>query len=200
MIQPHRPRWIYGGLLIAVACSLSACGLSDALGLGKRAPDEFAVVKREPLIVPPEHDLRPPRPGAPRPQVGTPGDQARAALTGRPVEQVLEQRRAAESQVDANVSEGERALLARTNTAENDPQVREEIAAERPAWTRVDSSMFSRLLTWQPDPSGERVDAAGEAQRLLRAPQRDRAVLVEDAPEVIRRSQRPLQDLEEDLF
>jgi hypothetical protein len=50
--------------------------------MGKRAPDEFAVVRRAPLIVPPDFDLRPPDPGAPRPNIGTTADQARVALTG----------------------------------------------------------------------------------------------------------------------
>ena len=31
--------------------------------MGKRSPDEFAVVSRAPLIVPPDFELRPPRPG-----------------------------------------------------------------------------------------------------------------------------------------
>lgn len=200
MTKPHRPRWIYGGLSIAAALSLSACGLGDALGLGKRSPDEFAVVKREPLIVPPELELRPPRPGAPRPQVGTPGDQARAALTGRPVEQILARRRAAGSRAGTAGSEGERALLARTRTAADDPQIANEIAVERPLPAEVDASMFSHILTWQPGSSDAPVDAAREAQRLLTAPDQDRAVGGEDPPAVIRRDQTPLQDLEEDLF
>jgi hypothetical protein len=73
------------GLLISSVLLLGACAkgtVQDALGMGKRAPDEFAVVKRAPLIVPPEYDLRPPDPGAPRPNVGTTSDQARVALTG----------------------------------------------------------------------------------------------------------------------
>ena len=52
----------------------------DALGMGKRSPDEFAVVKRAPLIVPPDFDLRPPEPGAPRPNVGSTAEQARVAV------------------------------------------------------------------------------------------------------------------------
>lgn len=200
MSRRQRPPWLYGGLSIAAVLSLSACGLGDALGLGKRSPDEFAVVKRQPLIVPPEHDLRPPRPGAPRPQVGTPSDQARASLTGRPVEQILARREAAESMSATAGSEGERALLARTRAAAENPQIRDEIATEGPAPAEVDASMFSRLLTWQPGASDAPVDAAREAQRLLTAPGRDRAPGGDDAPLVIRRDQTPLEDLEEDLF
>jgi len=73
------------GVLVVSLLLLGACArgtVQDALGMGKRAPDEFAVVKRAPLIVPPEYDLRPPDPGAPRPNVGTTSDQARVALTG----------------------------------------------------------------------------------------------------------------------
>jgi len=180
------------------AASLSACGLGGVLGLDKRAPDEFAVVKREPLIIPPEHDLRPPRPGAPRPQVGTPRDQARAALTGRPVEQVLTRRRAAASQSDAH-SEGERALLARTDTVDTDPQIRDKIASERAARAKVDASTFSRVLTWQPGQAAA-VDPASEAKRLLSSPQPAPTVAGGEEPVVIRRDQRPLEDLEEDLF
>jgi hypothetical protein len=67
-------------LLPMVGCSRGT--VQDALGMSKRSPDEFAVVKRAPLIVPPDYDLRPPDPGAPRPNVGSTADQARVALTG----------------------------------------------------------------------------------------------------------------------
>lgn len=54
--------------------------------MSKRSPDEFAVVRRAPLIVPPDYDLRPPDPGAPRPNIGTTSDQARVAMTGNQAE------------------------------------------------------------------------------------------------------------------
>jgi len=43
-------------------------------------PDEFAVESRAPLTIPPEYDLRPPQPGAPRPQEGTAADKARKVI------------------------------------------------------------------------------------------------------------------------
>jgi hypothetical protein len=72
------------GLLHLGGCSKGT--VQDALGMSKRAPDEFAVVRRAPLIVPPDYDLRPPDPGAPRPSIGTTSDQARVALTGSQAE------------------------------------------------------------------------------------------------------------------
>jgi len=78
-------RGLRAGLVMVGVLALAGCArgsVQDALGMGKRAPDEFAVVKRAPLIVPPEYDLRPPDPGAPRPNIGRTADQARVAMTG----------------------------------------------------------------------------------------------------------------------
>ena len=41
-----------------------------------KGPNEFEVVGRAPLIIPPEADLRPPRPGEPRPQDIDPNNRA----------------------------------------------------------------------------------------------------------------------------
>ena len=45
--------------------------LKSTFGLNKRAPDEFAVPTRAPLSLPPDYSLRPPEPGAPRPNQTT---------------------------------------------------------------------------------------------------------------------------------
>lgn len=69
-------------LILGAALILSSCGESTkrALGLARTSPDEFAVVKRAPLSQPPDFNLRPPRPGADRPGVATPREQARQAI------------------------------------------------------------------------------------------------------------------------
>jgi len=72
------------GLLPLGGCAQGS--VQEVLGMSKRAPDEFAVVKRAPLIVPPDFELRPPEPGAPRPNIGRTSDQARIALTGSQAE------------------------------------------------------------------------------------------------------------------
>jgi hypothetical protein len=67
-----------GGLSLLSACS----GFKQMIGLDQPMPDEFAVESRAPLTVPPDFDLRPPEPGAPRPQERSAEQQA---------EQVMEQ-------------------------------------------------------------------------------------------------------------
>jgi hypothetical protein len=52
--------------LIGAAAALSACDtVSEAMGIGKLPPDEYAVAPRRPLAMPPDLELRAPQPGAP---------------------------------------------------------------------------------------------------------------------------------------
>ncbi|HEX3862279.1 MAG TPA: DUF3035 domain-containing protein [Stellaceae bacterium] len=72
--------------LLAVSCLslvfvLPGCtGLRQAIGLDHTGPDEFAVESRAPLTIPPDFDLRPPQPGASRPQEVTAAERARKVI------------------------------------------------------------------------------------------------------------------------
>jgi len=71
-------------LSLLSAVMLSGCSdIRANLGLERSSPDEFAVVTRAPLSLPPSYDLRPPRAGAPRPQEQTTTEQAEQTLFGR---------------------------------------------------------------------------------------------------------------------
>jgi hypothetical protein len=66
---------------LVVILSLTGCtGLRRAIGLDQTGPDEFAVESRAPLTIPPEFDLRPPQPGAPRPQEVTAAQKAQKLI------------------------------------------------------------------------------------------------------------------------
>ena len=69
-------------LAVSGALMLASCGSSGVLG--RERPDEFAVQRQAPLVVPPDFSLTPPAPGAPRPTEGTAADQALDALFGGP--------------------------------------------------------------------------------------------------------------------
>lgn len=71
--------------VILLACSsalLAACGGGGVFN--RERPDEFAVQRQAPLVVPPDFTLTPPAPGAPRPTEGTAAEQALEALFGGP--------------------------------------------------------------------------------------------------------------------
>jgi hypothetical protein len=60
---------------------LTGCAdFRQAIGMDRVGPDEFAVESRAPLTIPPEFDLRPPQPGAPRPQELTAAERARKVI------------------------------------------------------------------------------------------------------------------------
>ena len=66
---------------LGVAAVLAALA-ATACTSGPRTPDEFRVVRKAPLTVPPEYNLRPPTPGSARPQELAPDQQARVAVFG----------------------------------------------------------------------------------------------------------------------
>ena len=62
---------VFGAVLCtAAAALLSGCSSNwkQAIGIEPTSPDEFAVESRAPLTIPPDFSLRPPAPGAARPQ------------------------------------------------------------------------------------------------------------------------------------
>ena len=69
-------------LAAAAAAMLAGCGSTGFLS--RERPDEFAVQRQAPLVVPPDFNLVPPAAGAPRPTEGTAGQQALEALFGGP--------------------------------------------------------------------------------------------------------------------
>jgi hypothetical protein len=80
------------GCLSALALLLGGCGnFKQMIGIDQPPPDEFAVEPRAPLTIPPDFDLRPPKPGAPRPQEASAAERAQkvidAAGPGKPGEQ-----------------------------------------------------------------------------------------------------------------
>ncbi|MDE2619302.1 MAG: DUF3035 domain-containing protein [Sphingomonadales bacterium] len=70
-------------LLALAGTSLLLAGCGSGGGLLSRArPDEFAVQRQAPLVVPPDFALTPPQPGAPRPADASGQQQTLDALFG----------------------------------------------------------------------------------------------------------------------
>ncbi len=72
-------------LLTGASAMLAACGSGGGI-LGRERPDEFAVQRQAPLVVPPDFSLTPPAPGTPRPSEGTAAEQTLEALFGGPAQ------------------------------------------------------------------------------------------------------------------
>jgi hypothetical protein len=150
-------------LVMGVAVtSLGACSgtVQENLGLGKRQPDEFQVVRRAPLVLPPDYNLRPPTPGSPGPAAQDTSAQAEAILTGQP-----------RAPVETHQSQGEQVLLAQTQV-QAEPGIRELLVAEDAELVNLDSNRFLFILNFQRralQPQPDVLDPVAEAQRLQAA-------------------------------
>jgi len=192
------PAWLRIATLGLCLPVLAGCGqgtVQDALGMGKRSPDEFAVVSRAPLILPPDFDLRPPGRGeAPRP-AGTTADRARATLTGGVAEPAPDVPPATEPTISTarpaspedepvtsaaqpmrSESAGEAALLRQTGTAGSDPGIRTRLADEGAGPAEVEPAMFERLMSYPADGASSDEDTS---------------------PTVVQREQREIDQLQE---
>ncbi len=130
--------------------ALSGCqSASHALGLAKVTPDEFRVVSKAPLTLPPDYALRPPAPGEPRPQELEPQSAARAALIGQREAEVR--------------SDGEKLLVAKAGGDKADPLIRYVVDDEFGAIAHKDKSFADWVMFWkkgQPAVSVEMTEAA----------------------------------------
>lgn len=136
--------------------SLSACaGLKRITGSEKVTPDEFRVVTKAPLVVPPEFNLRPPKPGEARPLELRPDLQAKTAVFG--------------VQTGIEASESEKALISKMGATNADIRIREVIDEENGSISHKTLSLSDKILKFgkkaKEIPSNP-IDAEAEAEAL----------------------------------
>lgn len=124
-------------LVASGAALLAACGTGGFLN--RERPDEFAVQRQAPLVIPPDFALTPPQPGAPRPAEGTAAQQALDALFGGP----------------APRSAVETSALDRAGTAE--PGIRSVVGD--PGTFTVDKGATTRTIIAAPEGDGQEASA-----------------------------------------
>ena len=173
--------------------TLAACeGVKKQFGLTKQSPDEFRVVARAPLTLPPDYTLRPPQPGAVRPQEGTPAQRARKAVF-----RVDDSKTLAPVQANATtgLSAGERSLLKAAGADKIDTNIRELVNREAES-IRNDKGFLEALVFWREEGlPGDVVDADGEAKRLRENSALGKDVTTGETPTIERREKALFEDL-----
>lgn len=122
-------------LIIALFLSplLSGCGaFKDTFGFNKNPPDEFQVITKAPLVIPPDFSLRPPRSGD---SAQSQFSSARLALN------VM----GSDGTINEPASRGEQTLLTRTGANNVDVDIRSQIDNERNKTEDADPSLVERL-------------------------------------------------------
>jgi hypothetical protein len=173
-------RVIVATALIAAVGLVGCQSTRKALGMNKVTPDEFRVVTKAPLVVPPDYALRPPAPGKPRPQELQPESAARNALLGA---------REAETRTD-----GEKLLVAKAGADKADPLIRYVVDDEFGDVAHKEKGFADKVMFWRSDKTADPaapavvadntstpIDAAAEQERI--------AKLTGGKPVVIQREQ-----------
>ena len=165
-------------ILLPVTCAavgammLGGCSAFENLGGGKKvSPDEFKIVSHSPLTMPPNAELRPPRPGEPRPQETSPADQAKEALSPTMAGRV--QAQAGKTQgppAGAAGDASEAALVAKASVGGVDPNIRGQVNRDTRTIAEKDNTWIDSLIFWREKPTpGVIIDPEKEQQRLREA-------------------------------
>ncbi|HEV2532226.1 DUF3035 domain-containing protein [Phenylobacterium sp.] len=169
---------------ICAAFGLAGCqSAQQALGMTKVTPDEFRVVTKAPLVVPPDYALRPPAPGKPRPQELQPESAARLALLGQ---REAEQR-----------SQGEKLLVGKAGAEKADPLIRYVVDDEFGDVAHKEKSFADKVMFWRSSRAARSdatvaadtaapVDAAAEAERIAKLTGGKQIVISREGPRRIK--------------
>jgi len=180
--------------LVGAAVAVTGCeNLREQFSMSKQAPDEFRVVSRAPLTLPPNFALRPPDPGAPRPQEGTPRDQAR-----RTVFRMDDRAEPSVEEVMPNDgrSVGERSLLVSAGVTDAQPNIRQLVNAETRSINEDNDSLVNSLVFWREDElPGVVVDPSEENRRLREAQALGEPLTGAGAPTIERREKGLLEGI-----
>jgi hypothetical protein len=167
--------------LLLCVLTVGACTgqeVQETLGVNRKAPDEFVVYSRPPLSVPPEFDLKPPRPGEESPNVVTTEDQAREVLLGtkRPPATLDEAAAKVDTSVETAVepvlssdapSSAQSSFLSKAGADKADANIRQELAKDvvaEPKKKKQAQSLYESIV--QDEKTEPVVDAKAEAERI----------------------------------
>jgi hypothetical protein len=141
--------------------------------------------------VPPEYKLRPPTPGAPRPQESDIREQAASAVFGS-----APQTRQQAAATSTPTTSGESALLDQAGATQVQPGIRTTVNRDAATAATQNTSFIDSLLFWQEqDPPGTVVNAREEQQRLQENAALGKPVTAGETPVIERRRKAPLEGL-----
>lgn len=185
------------GVCAVVAVSLLVAGcesnLGNLFGYQRGGPDEFSVVKRAPLTLPPDFGLRAPDPGADELNRVTPRANARAALVGGGNLTPRQEQRLVRDKVAQGNSPSEVALLAKAKALNADPAIRRIVDDESESLASENASFVDDLLFWKEKKlPGAVVDPEGEAKRLQENSSLGRPVTEGETPTITTQKEEPL--------
>jgi hypothetical protein len=173
-------------LLLLSACSGGT--VQETLGMSRSGPDEFRVVSRPSLSVPPQFNLRPPgAPGEVSPTNIPTSAQAESIVTGTQTFSLKDQNgqpvQSASTSKPA-VSSAESQLLMNAGADHSDPTVRSELAEESLAkQEKKEESSWWDFTSYGSEKKEPMVDAKKESERIEKNKEEGKPVTEGETPE-----------------
>jgi hypothetical protein len=169
---------IFVFVILLAGISLGGCStIRDSIGQNKKAPDEFAVLARAPLSMPPNFNLRVPKPGAERPQ---------EPLARNGVKDVIFKNSAPNKEQGNSADLLDIRKLLGTESA--NPNIRQMINDETQNMVFEDKIFINKVLSWgKPAADGVVVDASAESKRLKDNAAQGKPVTAGDTPIIARK-------------
>jgi hypothetical protein len=187
-------------LLTLTACG-GASGIRETLGIDNRAPDEFRVVSRPPLSVPPQFNLRPPSADARSPIIVPADKQARSIITGTPAQSEsdigydnsvdtavvpVESASIDKNNAKNKVSTSNSSFLSKIGADKADPKVRGELVEQKlqAQEKKEEGSWWSNLNSSSTEKKDTLVNAEQESKRIKDNKAANKPVTEGQTPEV----------------
>ena len=168
-------------LIAALILPIAVAGCQNVkreLGVGRNSPDEFLVVKRAPLSLPPDYTLRPPSMDS-LPPASEVSDQARTAILGTA------------GTAQASAGSGETLMMEKMGVAAANPEIRNIINQENGYIALENQTLTDKLIFWkEPDAAIEEkmpatvVNPKKEAERLKKNEEEGKPVNDGEVPEI----------------
>jgi len=177
--------------MAGVTSACSSDSFSDTFGFGRNTPDEFAVVPRAPLTVPPGISLPQPTAGIQNFGIGSASQRGEAVIIGDQVGEVTE----IQEEVVV-VSSGESTLLRQAGASSAQPGIRVVVEEESRDLVVADDRFIDGIIFWQPQPEpGTVIDPEAEARRLAANSALGQPLNQGEVPIIRRRTRAPLEGL-----
>lgn len=163
-------------LAVVVALSVTGCqNVKQQLGVGRHSPDEFTVVKRAPLTLPPDYSLRVPSTGS-APAAAISSNQAKTIVLG--------------TTDGEEVSSGssEQQLLQKMGAQNARADIRDVISEENGFIALDNQKAVDKLMFWSDKEPGDeslpvsKIDSKKEAARLKKVQETGQPVNSGDVP------------------
>ena len=128
-------------LIFLVFVMLGCAQSKKVLNLTENSPDEFAVIRKKPLVIPPKFNLRPPQNSQSESDKFTSKNEAKTALLGSDSAKKNTQK----SSIDA--SKGEVAFLAKSGISSSDVNIRKILEEENSRLASYNNSFVQKLVS-----------------------------------------------------